>query len=66
VLILKTILELVVTYLDENPSTADGVIIVATPGGTSEQFSTEDDQRQLKEFGSILKGSRIVVLINKL
>jgi hypothetical protein len=56
-----------IMYLDdEKPSVADGVIIVVTPIGTSEQGIKMDDLPQLEAFRPILKENRAVVLVNKL
>jgi len=55
-----------VIITDQSSSISDGVIIVATPIGTSEQVSSKHALHQLKEFGSLLEGKKVIVLINKL
>jgi hypothetical protein len=54
------------TYIDENPSVADGVIIVVSPIEPSEQSLGKNEMHQLKDFAPILEGKRAIVLINKL
>ncbi|KAF2431165.1 hypothetical protein EJ08DRAFT_696835 [Tothia fuscella] len=56
--------KVIISY--ENKSNADGVIVVVTPIGTSEQGIEKDDLRQLKEIGPLLKGNRAIILVNKL